>query len=224
MEPVGDPDRLRPERTPVHPYIDQAMTTVERFPVIGLVGGIGSGKSAVATMLSAEGCLVCDSDELVRRQYADPAVRARLQTWWGPGILDHHGEVDRAAVAAIVFRDPAERTRLEGFLHPRVEAERARLFAAAAPGTPALVIDAPLLLEAGLGPSCDEIWFIDAPESLRRARVMGSRGWTAEELARRENAQWSLDRKRAAAHHVLCNDGDPASLREQVRQALAGIR
>jgi len=200
------------------------MMGVAKIPVIGLVGGIGSGKSAVGAMLADEGCLVCDSDELVRRQYDEPAVRAQLQTWWGPGILDHRGVVDRSAVAAIVFRDPAERVRLESLLHPRVEAERARVFAAAPAGTPALVIDAPLLLEAGLGPSCDAIWFVEAPESLRRARVMGSRGWTADELARRENAQWSLDRKRAAAHHVLRNDGDPASLREQVRQALAGIR
>jgi dephospho-CoA kinase len=195
-----------------------------KIPVIGLVGGIGSGKSAVAATLASEGCLVCDSDELVRRQYDEPAVRARLQGWWGPGILDERGRVDRAAVAAIVFRDPEERRRLEAFLHPLVEAERARRFDMAPAGTVALVIAAPLLLEAGLGPSCDHIWFIDAPEALRRARVMGSRGWSADELARRESAQWSLDRKRSAAHHVLRNDGDPASLREQVRQALAGIR
>lgn len=200
------------------------MTSVGKIPVIGLVGGIGAGKSAVGALLAAERCLVCDSDELVRRQYEDAAVRTQLQNWWGPGILDHRGLVDRAAVAAIVFRDPAERARLEAFLHPRVEAERARLFASAPAGTPALVIDAPLLLEAGLAPACDAIWFVDTPETLRRARVMGDRGWTAEEFARREAAQWSLDRKRAAAHHVLRNDGDPASLREQVMQALAGIR
>lgn len=200
------------------------MESVSKIPVIGLVGGIGSGKSAVGTILADEGCLVCDSDELVRRQYDEPTIRAQLQTWWGPGILDHRGAIDRASIAAIIFRDPTERARLEALIHPRVEAARARLFAAAPEGTPALVIDAPLLLEAGLGPSCDSIWFIDAPEGLRRARVMGSRGWTAEEFARRETAQWSLDRKRAAAHHVLRNDGDPASLREQVRQALAGIR
>jgi dephospho-CoA kinase len=200
------------------------MASAPKIPVVGLVGGIGSGKSAVAAMLGELGCLVSDSDELVRRQYEDPAVRAQLQNWWGPGILDERGLVDRAAVAAIVFRDAAERARLEALLHPRVEAERARAFAAAPVGTPALVIDAPLLLEAGLASSCDVIWFVDAPESLRRARVMGSRGWSAEELARREAAQWSLDRKRAASHHSLRNDGDPASLREQVMQALAGIR
>ena len=200
------------------------MASDGKIPVIGLVGGIGSGKSAVAGLLRELGCLVCDSDELVRAQYDDPIIRAQLQGWWGPGILDERGGVDRSAVSAIVFRDPAERVRLEGLLHPRVEAERRRIFASARAGTPALVIDAPLLLEAGLDASCDAVWFVEAPEALRRARVMGSRGWSADELARREAVQWSLDRKRAAAHHVLRNDGDPASLREQVRQALAGIR
>ena len=193
------------------------------IPVIGLVGGIGGGKSLVASQLRELGCLVCDSDELVRAEYANPEVRSRLETWWGRGVLDERGSVDRAAVAAIVFRDPAERTRLEAFIHPRVEQARRRLFQTAVPGTPALVIDAPLLLEAGLASQCDQIWFIEAPESTRRARVMTTRGWTSDELARREAAQWSLDRKRSAAHHVLRNDGDPASLREQVRQLLGSL-
>lgn len=193
------------------------------IPVIGLVGGIGSGKSEVGGILRTLGCVICDSDALVRDLYRSPELKSQLQAWWGPGILDERGEVDRIAVSAIVFKDPIERARLEAFIHPRVEAERARMFAAAAPDTRALVIDAPLLLEAGLADACTRIWFIEAPEQLRRTRVMTSRGWTAEELARREAAQWSLDRKRAAAHDVLRNDGDPASLREQVLQALGNL-
>jgi dephospho-CoA kinase len=85
------------------------------------------------------------------------------------------------------------------------------------------VIDAPLLLEAGLGEECSQIWFVHAPETVRRTRVMADRGWSADELDRREAAQWSLDRKRAASHHVIRNDGDPASLREQVLQALGNL-
>lgn len=145
------------------------MLGVSSRPVIGLVGGIGSGKSEVAAVLAAEGCTVSDSDALIRRQYQLPEVVSQLQTWWGPGILDDSGRIDRAAVAAIAFKDPAERQRLEGFLHPRVEAERRKLFAAAPASSPALVIDAPLLLEAGLADQCSEIWFIDAPEAVRAA-------------------------------------------------------
>jgi dephospho-CoA kinase len=199
------------------------VSTKIAHPVIGLVGGIGSGKSQVAATLAQAGCVVCDSDALVREAYTTPAVREQLVRWWGPGVLDAAGNVDHGAVAAIVFRDPAERQRLETFIHPRVERRRQTLFAAAPPGTPALVIDAPLLLEAGLGPQCTRIWFVDAPEAVRQARVQASRGWNAQELARREAAQWPLDRKRAAAHHVLRNDGDPASLRQQVLQALGAL-
>lgn len=199
------------------------MASAQKIPVIGLVGGIGSGKSEVGGILRTVGCLVCDSDALVRNLYRTPELKSQLQAWWGPGIVDEGGQIDRLAVGAIVFKDPIERARLEAFIHPRVETERAKLFEAAPPGTRALVIDAPLLLEAGLADACTRIWFIDAPEQLRRTRVMTSRGWTADELARREAAQWSLDRKRAAAHDVLRNDGDPASLREQVLQALGNL-
>jgi dephospho-CoA kinase len=199
------------------------MSPASKIPVVGLVGGVGSGKSRVAAILTDEGCLVADSDQLVRKAYEAPEIRTQLQTWWGSGILDESGQIDRAAVAAVVFRDPVERKRLEALLHPKVEAARKALFAAARPSVRALVIDAPLLLEAGLAGECTQIWFLDAPETVRRARVMSDRGWSAEELDRREAAQWSLDRKRAAAHHVIRNDGDPASLREQVLQALGNL-
>ena len=199
------------------------MSPAQKIQIVGLIGGVGSGKSRVASILMEAGCVVADSDQLVRRVYEAPEVRAELQTWWGPGVVNDAGQIDRAAVAAVVFRDPVERKRLEALIHPKVEAARRAIFAAAPPGTRALVIDAPLLLEAGLGGECSQIWFVDAPETARRARVMSDRGWSAEELDRREAAQWSLDRKRAAAHHVIRNDGDPASLREQVLQALGNL-
>ncbi|MFM8698844.1 MAG: dephospho-CoA kinase, partial [Phycisphaerales bacterium] len=89
-----------------------------------------------------------------------------------------------------------------------------------APGTRALVIDAPLLLEAGLRDACDTVIFVDCPLETRQSRVAATRGWTPAELTRREAAQWPLDRKRSLADHVICNDGDPASLRAQVRAVL----
>ena len=93
-------------------------------------------------------------------------------------------------------------------------------FASPPPGTRALVIDAPLLLEVGLDRECDRIVFVDTPSEARAERVRASRGWTPEELARREDLQWPLDRKRGSADHVIRNDGDPASLRAQVRAVL----
>lgn len=193
-------------------------------PIIGLVGGIGAGKSTVASVLRELGCLVSDSDELARASFRDPAVIRRLQERWGSGILAAEGSIDRRAVAGIVFADAAERCFLESIVHPWIERRRAAQFAAAPPGTPALVIDAPLLLEAGLGPQCDAVLFVDAPRPVRLARVMAARGWDDAELARREAAQWPLDRKRAASSQVIENDGDLAGLREQLGRVLEGLR
>jgi dephospho-CoA kinase len=190
------------------------------IPVIGLVGGIGSGKSLVGSMLADLGCLVCHSDELARSALADPAVRDELVRWWGREVLDPSGAVDRRAVAGKVFADPAERKRLEALLHPRIESARRRTFAAAPPGTRALVIDAPLLLEVGLDRECDAIIYIDSPRADRLRRLAETRGWDSAELERRESAQWPLDRKRAAAHHVLVNAGNQPALRSEVQKAL----
>ena len=190
------------------------------IPVIGLVGGIGSGKSLVGSMLADLGCLVCHSDELARSALADPAVRDELVRWWGREVLDPSGAVDRRAVAGKVFPDPAERKRLEALLHPRIESARRRTFAAAPPGTRALVIDAPLLLEVGLDRECDAIIDIDSLRVDRLRRLAETRGWDSAELERRESAQWPLDRKRAAAHHVLVNAGNQPALRSEVQKAL----
>lgn len=190
------------------------------IPVIGLVGGIGSGKSLVGSMLADLGCLVCHSDELARSALADPAVRDELVRWWGREVLDPSGAVDRRAVAGKVFADPAERKRLEALLHPRIESARRRTFAAAPPGTRALVIDAPLLLEVGLDRECDAVLYIDSPREDRLRRLAETRGWDSAELERRESAQWPLDRKRAAAHHVVVNAGNQPALRSEVQKAL----
>lgn len=199
-------------------------------PTLGLTGGIASGKSTVARMLHDEGCVVADSDELARQAYNDPQIRAQLLAWWGDRVRECHGchappdgmppPVDRRAVAEIVFASPVERARLESLIHPWIARRRAALFAAAPTGTRALVIDAPLLHEAGLADRCDRVIFVETPEEQRVSRAKASRGWGPAELARREAAQWPLDRKRALAHHVIRNEGDPAALRAQVRAVL----
>ena len=88
------------------------MSTTPRLPVIGLVGGIGSGKSEVARMLAEVGCVVCDSDSLVRKTLREPAIKEELMRWWGPTILDAHGDINRKAVAHLVFASTEDRHRL----------------------------------------------------------------------------------------------------------------
>lgn len=196
---------------------------IARAPVIGLVGGIGAGKSAVAAAWRQAGCEVSDSDRLAREAFDDPTIARAIRERWGGTILDETGGLDRRAIGRLVFADEAQRRWLESIVHPFIEQARRAAFAAAPASTKAFVIDAPLLLEAGLDRICDAIVFVDAPHDDRLARVARSRGWDAAELARREAAQWPLDRKRAKAHHVLRNAGDLPALHAEARRLLDRI-
>jgi dephospho-CoA kinase len=192
--------------------------------VLGLAGGIGAGKSAAASVLRAMGWLVSDSDAGAREELRAPDVRDTLRAWWGEDILDASGAVDRAKVARIVFADSVQRTRLEGLIHPRLRAARERLKAEARErGAPGVVIDAPLLFEAGLDAECDAVLFIDAARALRLERVARTRAWSEEELSRREAAQMPAEEKKRRAHVVILNDGDEASLRARVEQAARDV-
>jgi dephospho-CoA kinase len=202
--------------------VDENSSTVGK-PVIGLAGGIGAGKSAVAAILAGLGCVVCNSDDLARQALGDPAIRAELVGWWGRDVLNPDGEIDRAAVAAIVFNRPDELRRLELLVHPWIETRRKALFAMAPADVCALVIDAPLLFEAGLDAECDAVIFVDADRGTRLARVAEGRGWDELELDKREDSQLPLDEKRARSDYVVSNNGDLRALSEQVHRTLNEI-
>ncbi len=190
------------------------------LPTLGICGGIGSGKSTVAAILAELGCVVCDSDAVAREALLDGAIRDEIVSWWGPGVLDESGEIDRGAVAKIVFVRPRQRQRLESLVHPWIETRRRALFEQAPPDAPALVIDAPLLFETGLDRECDAVIFVDTNRDRRVARLTGSRGWNEAELTKREKSQLSLDDKRARADYFVINNGDLDELSEQVRRIL----
>lgn len=194
-------------------------------PIIGIAGGIGSGKTFVARLFADEGCLVIHSDEQVHQAYQQPEVRDTLRKWWGDQVFDPNGNLSRRAIAARVFSEPAERKRLESYIHPIVNSMRDKMMheRAADPTVRAFVWDVPLLFEAGLNKKCDHIVFVDAPHALRLDRVRATRAWDAVELDRRENLQTPLDTKRKMAHYVVINDGDDAFVREQVRNVLSRI-
>lgn len=194
-------------------------------PIIGIAGGIGSGKSFVARLFGEEGCLVLDADAAVRAAYETPAVKESLREWWGADVFQADGSVDRRAVARRVFADPAERRRLEGLLHPYAAVDRDGKMALYAndPNVRAYVWDIPLLFETGLDARCDAVVFVDVPFEQRLQRVSATRGWTAEDLRRREISQYPLDKKRAMSDYVLRNTADAASAREQVRDVLPRI-
>ena len=194
-------------------------------PVIGLTGGIGSGKSLVARQLTQLGCAVIDADQLARQALDEPAVRDRLVAKWGAQLLDDAGRIDRRKLAAIVFGDPTRLRKLEALTHPRVHAARADLHRQyqADPAVKAIVEDCPLLLEVGLDKECDALIFVSAPLELRQERVARTRGWTKAELAEREKNQWPLDRKAAVADYVLANDADEDRCFSHVRGVFSQI-
>lgn len=191
-------------------------------PVIGLSGAIGSGKSTVAGILKDLGCLVIDSDALNREILMLPTVAAELASWWGKGVLDAGGTVDRSAVARIVFDNPEERRRLESLTHPLIAARRRDMILAGSsnPAFVAIVLDSPLLFESRLDRLCDAVIFVDASPQKRLERLLNHRGWDREELERRERWQMSVDEKRARAGHVIENNGTLACLCERTRTLL----
>lgn len=190
--------------------------------VLGIVGGVASGKSTVAAEFARLGAVVLDADESAHRALQEPDVKAALVERWGEEILAADGSVDRAAVAAKVFGTAdaeGERRFLEGVVHPRVRKDlEAQMQELSAQGVGVVVLDVPLLVEVGWEDMCDVVYFIDVSRSerLRRAR---ERGWSDEDFSRREAAQASAREKRAAADRVITNDGSLEDLRQQVAAA-----
>ena len=194
-------------------------------PIIGIVGGIGAGKSLLAHELHNLGCVVIDSDRLAHQAIDEPAIRSELTKRYGPEIISAAGKIDRQKLGALVFRNSEDIKRLNALVHPRVEQLRQEIMASVRNNSEvrAVVLDSPLLLESGLYRQCDAIIFLDAPLGIRRKRVMESRGWDVAELSRRENFQAPLDKKREIADHILSNDGEPALLSNQVREVLTTV-
>ena len=195
--------------------------------IIGLIGGIASGKSAVAAELAALGAVVLDADRTAHGVINLPTVQQTLVDRWGQGVLKSSGEIDRGAVAERVFSDDlkgrAELRFLEETLHPRIREQfQAKLAELAAKGTAVAVIDAPLLLEAGWEKLCDTLIFVDSPREDRLGRAK-LRNWTEAEFSKREALQMPIAEKRERSTHVLANAGDLASLQDQVQAFWASL-
>ncbi len=199
------------------------MTASSRPPVIGLVGGVGSGKSAVAAILQDLGCVVSDSDRDSRAALESPEVLQAIREWWGPSVITEDGTPDRSAIAAHIFRNSDDRARLEALIHPKVHAAREHAFSAASPGIRALVIDAPLLFEAGIDGLCDAVVFVDTPGEIRLERVRSNRGWDESDWSRRESAQMSIEEKRSRATMVIDNSVEIEFLRPRVEAVLNAL-
>lgn len=191
--------------------------------VLGLLGGVAAGKSAVARLLAAEGAVVVDADALAREVAARPDVTARIERELGPGLLGADGTLDRQALAGLVFSSSPARRALEAILHPEVRAALETAVANHRRRGGLLVIDAPLLLESGLDRLCDELLLVTATAAVREARAR-ARGWPPGDRRRREEAQADLALKASRARFQVANDGPLAETRARLREVLAILR
>jgi dephospho-CoA kinase len=187
--------------------------------VVGLAGGVGSGKSTVASIFIKQGARGIDADALGHRVLELPAVRAGLVRDWGGDIL-RDGRVDRAALARLAFRSRKSVARLNRRVHPVILREIRRRISGARGW---VVLDAALLFETGADALCDKIVFVSAPRALRARRVR-SRGWGPGELRRRERFQIPMAYKKKKADYVIDNTGPASRTKDQIRKICDELR
>jgi len=194
--------------------------------MVGLTGGIASGKTTFAAALRARGVPVVDADALARAAVAPgTGALAEIARAFGEGVLAPDGSLDRKALGAIVFADAGARRRLEAITHPAVRnamaEETARL---AAEGHPLAFYDTPLLYEVGLDRLLDSVVVVWAPPDVQRARLVARDGLAPAEADARLAAQLPIDDKAARADFVVENTGAPADLAPKAERLLADLR
>ena len=190
---------------------------------MGLTGGVASGKSTVSAMLADLGAVVIDADLLAREVVAagTPGLAAVVAAF-GDSVLTPEGELDRPAVAALVFGDPERRRRLEDIIHPLVRARAAEVEAEAPDG--ALVVhDIPLLAETGQASRFDAVIVVDVPVETQIQRMVELRGMTREDAEARVAAQASREERLAVASHVIDNTGTLDDLRHRVAEVVEAL-
>lgn len=182
---------------------------------VALTGNIASGKTEVARRFAHHGATVIEADTLAREvvQPAQPAWHD-IVARWGRAVLQSDGRIDRDALRRIVFADAEARRALEAITHPRIEARRRTLVAQARQrGDRIVVCDIPLLFETGMEKDFERVVLVDAPEDVRRERLVRHRGLSEDEARRMIAAQMPAGEKRARANHVIDNTGTLDDLR-----------
>jgi len=199
------------------------MPPQDKTPIIGIAGGIASGKSFVTEQLRRLGAAVISADEAAHKVLELEEVKQQARTRWGDAIFTPAGTIDRTALGQIVFAPPPdgprERQFLEQLTHPRIGELLGRQVQELvdARSAAAIVLDVPLLFESGWNEICDVVLFVAAPASVRASRAAG-RGWSAEEFARRESAQQPPESKEKLADVVIDNSTSPDATEAQVKE------
>ena len=193
--------------------------------MVGLTGGIGSGKSTVAAMLAERGAVVVDADRLAREAVAvgTDGYRAVVERF-GPDVVAGAGGLDRKALAGVVFEDPGALADLNAIVHPPVRAAIAERVASLEGTDAVVVLEIPLLVESGRSYGASQVIVVDCPEDVAVGRLVESRGMDAADARRRIAAQVSRADRLAAADVVIDNSGSVADLGRQVDALWADLR
>jgi dephospho-CoA kinase len=201
--------------------------SVARVPLVGIVGGVGAGKSSVVRNVKSLRLHFIDADRIGHDQLTVKKIKDQIVKTFGTQVLDSSGDISRPDLAAQVFGDSSEkqdkRKQLNTIVHPAIRSEIRRQINSAPQDADAIILDAALLLEAGWADECNAVIFIDTSLEQRRKRVAETRGWSAEELQRREASQLSLEEKRRRSDFCVDNSGDISVAAHQMEQALMKI-
>ncbi len=184
--------------------------------ILGLTGGIGSGKSMASRYFEQQGIECIDADQIARDvvQTGTTALNSIIEHF-GTGVLLPNGQLNRAQLRSIIFSDPAEKQWLEQLLHPLIQAETERCLHESQSAYTVLV--SPLLFEQGRHQQCDRTLLIDAPEQLQRQRTMVRDGTSSEQVESIMSSQWTRAQRRSMADDVLLNDQGPEQLYQQLK-------
>ncbi len=191
----------------------------QRIKVIGITGGIASGKSTIAKMLESLGACVINADKICHQLINTKSVSQKIVNRWGGHIQDKYGRIERDKLGEIVFADKKEISALNKMIHPeavkRIKNRITKLKKQST--TVAIVLDAALLVESNLIDICDITLFVDTRKNTCKARVKNSRKWPTGEITKREKFQSSLREKSEIADIVICNNQDQADTLNQVK-------
>lgn len=201
------------------------MSSSGRKPIIGILGGIGSGKSTVASEFAKLGCAVVDADKIAHRLLDEAGVREEIVGLFGQQIVDPASKIDRGKLAEIVFANPEKLLLLNKAIHPLVLKETEQLIRRhnGQSRVKAIVLDMPLLLEVGWEKRCDRLIFVECDPQIRaeRAKKMGI--FDENQLKVRENFQISLDKKVGVADNIIKNNSGFSALVRQVADIFSSV-
>ena len=193
-------------------------------PIIGILGGIGSGKSTVAAEFTKMGCAVIDADKIAHKALEDPGIKTKITDLFGRDIINPSGKIDRKKLAGIVFENASQLTLLNEIIHPVVIEHIEQLIKEYKQQNhiKAIVLDIPLLIEIGWAKRCSRIIFVDSNEKLRLERAK-KLGYNKKQLKIREKYQISLDNKLKLADNIIENNSDFSALVRQIADILSDI-